>query len=260
MPSIAERESSSMRSLERALHLLAILQEAGCSMGLTELGHASQLSKPTVLRMLLVLERYGFVERRQGRYRLGVAALPLAHTYILGNELTRVALPVLQELAQTTGETTSMFVRLGFKRVLVQRIEGLHPMRFVLPLGEKLPLHVGAGKVLAAAMSEEEIRQMLDELGEIRLASGQPISRKALLTELEHVRKQGYAVSLGERMLGIVAVAAPVIDAKGATIAAVSVAGTAERLPVKKIERLSLEVRDAAKMIAERYDGGSWTA
>lgn len=260
MHNLAEREKSPMRSLERALHLMAILQEAGGSMGLTELGHASQLSKPTVLRMLLVLEKYGFVEKRQGRYRLGVATLPLAHTYILGNELTRVALPVLQELAQTTGQTTSMFVRLGFTRVLVQRIEGLHPMRFVLPLGEKLPLHVGAGKVLAAAMSEDDMRQMLDELGEIRLANGQPMSREALLAELERVRKQGYAVSLGERMLGIVAVAAPVIDAKGVTIAAVSVAGTADMLPKKEIERLSFEVRDAAKMIAERYDGGSWTA
>ena len=66
MPNITDREKSPMRSLERALHLLAILQEAGCSMRLTELGHASQLSKPTVLRMLLVLEKYGFAEKRQG--------------------------------------------------------------------------------------------------------------------------------------------------------------------------------------------------
>jgi DNA-binding IclR family transcriptional regulator len=257
MTNITDREKSPMRSLERALHILAILENAGSSMGLTELGRAGQLSKPTVLRMLLVLEKYGFAEKRQGRYRLGAAVLPLAHAYLLGNELTRVTLPVLQELAESTGETTSLFVRLGFKRVLVQRIEGLHPMRFALPLGERLPIHVGAGKVLAAAMSDDEIQQMLDELGEIRFANGKPFPREAVLAELKRVRKQGYAVSLGERMLGIVAVAAPVIDAHGATIAAVSVAGTADRISSKDIEPLSVEVRDAAKMIAERYDGGS---
>jgi len=257
MSNITDREKSPMRSLERALHILAILENAGSSMGLTELGRASQLSKPTVLRMLLVLEKYGFAEKRQGRYRLGAAVLPLAHAYLLGNELTRVTLPVLQELAESTGETTSLFVRLGFKRVLVQRIEGLHPMRFALPLGERLPIHVGAGKVLAAAMSDDEIQQMLDELGEIRFANGKPFPREEVLAELKRVRKQGYAVSLGERMLGIVAVAAPVIDAHGATIAAVSVAGTADRISSKDIEPLSVEVRDAAKMIAERYDGGS---
>ena len=259
MPNIAERERSPMRSLERALSLLTVLQEAGSAPGLAELGRRSQLSNPTVLRILSILEKYGFAEKRQGRYRLGVAVLPLAHAYVLGNELTRVALPVIQELAQRTGETTSMFVRLGFKRVLVQRVEGQNPMRFVLPLGERLPLHVGAGKVLAAAMSEEDLRQMLDELGEIRLANGQPMSREALIAELRRVRQQGYAVSLGERMLGIVAVAAPVMDAKGITIAALSVAGAADRLTSKKIDWLSVEVRDAAKMIAERYDGGSWT-
>jgi IclR family acetate operon transcriptional repressor len=256
MRDITERESSPMRSLERALHLLAVLEEGGWPMGVTDLGRASQLSKATVLRMLSVLERYGFAEKRQGRYRLGAAVLPLAHAYMLGNELTRVALPVLQELAQTSEETVSLFVRLGFKRIVVQRVEGLHPLRFVLPIGQRLPLHVGAGKVLAAAMPPGELQRMLDELGEMHLSSGEPLNRETLLAELDRVRRQGYSVSYGERMVGTVAVGAPVIDAAGATIAAVSVAGATDRLTSKKIEWLTGEVRDAAKAIAERYDGG----
>ena len=257
MQDIAKREKSQMRSLERALHILTILGNTNRSITLTELGRTCQLSTPTVSRMLLVLGQYGFVEKRQGRYRMGAAVLPLAHAYLLGNELTRASLPVLQELAQTSGETISLFVRLGFKRVLIQRVEGIHPLQFVLPLGEQMPLHVGSGKVLAAAMSDGEIQEMLDELGEIRLANGQLVTRKEMLAELERVRKQGYSISLGERRLGVVAVAAPVIDAHGATIAVVSVAGTKERMPSKKIKQLSNEVRVAAKMIAERYDGSS---
>jgi IclR family acetate operon transcriptional repressor len=245
-----------MRSLERALHILSALEKSGCAMGVTDLGRASQLSKATVLRILSVLEKYGFAEKRQGRYRLGAAVLPLAHAYVLGNELARVALPVLQELVQTSEETASLFVRLGFKRVLVQRVEGTRPLRFVLPIGERLPLHVGAGKVLAAAMPEGELRRMLDELGEMHLVSGEPVARRELLSELEIIRRQGYAVSLGERMLGIVAVAAPVIDAGGATVAAVSLAGAKERMTSDRIERLSIAVRDAARMISERYNGG----
>ena len=182
--------------------------------------------------------------------------LPLAHAYVLGNELTRVALPVLQELAQTSGETASLYVRLRFKRILVQRVEGLHPLRFVLPIGQRLPLHVGAGKVLAAAMPPEELQQMLDELGEMYLSSGERLTRKALLAELDRVRRQGYFVSHGERMVGTVAVAAPVVDADGTTIAAVSVVGATDRLTPKKIEWLTIEVRGAAKAIAERYDAG----
>lgn len=256
MYDVTEREVSPMRSLERALHIMGVLEESGCAISVTDLGRTSKLSKATVLRIVSILEKYGYAEKRQGRYRLGAAVLPLAHAYVLGNELTRVAIPVLQELAQTREETASLFVRLGFKRVLVARIEGLRPLRFVLPIGERLPIHVGAGKVLAAAMPEEELHQMMDELGEMHLVTGEPLARQALLSELEYIRKQGYAVSMGERMLGIFAVAAPVVDADGGTVGAVSLAGAKDRMTPKKIERLSIAVRDAARMISERYNGG----
>lgn len=251
---IADRERSPMRSLERALHILAVLEEGGGGMSVTELGRASQLSKATVLRILLVLEKYGFAEKRHGRYRLGTAVLPLAHEYVLGNELVRVALPVLQELARTSKETASLFVRVGFKRIAVQRVEGVNPLRFALPIGQRLPLHVGAGKVLAAAMPAGEHQQWMDELEEMFLAKGETFSRKALIEDLDNIRRQGYAVAVGDRLEGTFAITAPVIDAFKATIAAVTVAGAVERLTPKRIESLSVEVRDAAKTIGERYD------
>ncbi len=251
--SIADRESSSMRSLERALHILTLIEDGGNQTGLSDLSRASKLSKATVIRILQILEKYDYVDKRNGRYRLGPAVLSLANAYVVGNELTRASFPVLQELAHASEETASLFVRMGFKRVLVQRVEGGNPLRFVMPIGERLPLHVGAGKVLAAAMPPEEINQMLDELGEIRLANGQLVGRDAMLAELASVRRQGYAVSLGERMLGLIAVAAPVMDADGATTAAVSLAAAKERMSPEKIDRFSILVRDAARAISEGW-------
>ena len=245
-----------MRSLERALHILDILEDAGGSINVTHLGKASELSRATVLRILSVLEKYGYVTKRQGRYRLGAAVLPLAHAYMLGDELTRVTLPVLQELAHNTEETASLFVRWGFKRILIQRVDGLKPLRFLMPIGQRLPLPTGAGKVLAAAMSDEELNRLLDEMGERTLANGRKLTREGFRAEIEKIRKQGFSISDSERAIGTFSIAAPVIDADGATIAAVSVAGATERLTPKKIESISIEVRAAAKAIAERYDGG----
>jgi IclR family acetate operon transcriptional repressor len=242
-----------MRSLERALHLLTILEEAGRAMSVTELANASLLSKATVLRILLVLEKYWFVEKRHGRYLLGVAVLPLAHEYVLGNELARVSLPVLSELARTTKYTASLFVRFGFKRIAIQRVEGVHPLRFALPIGQRLPLHVGAGKVLTAGMDPDELGQLLDELEETAKAKGEKFDRQALLKEIGRARSQGYHVSQGERMEGTFAVAAPVV-ANRKTIAAATVSGSADKLTPKKIERLIIEVRDAAQAITERYE------
>ena len=202
MLQVEDREKSPMRSLERALHILAVLEEGGGGMSVTELGRASQLSKATVLRILLVLEKYRFVEKRHGRYRLGAAVLPLAHEYVLGNELVRVALPVLQELARTSKETASLFVRIGFKRIAVQRVEGVNPLRFALPIGQRLPLHVGAGKVLAAAMPAGEREQWMDELEEMFHAKGETFSREALIEDLENIRRQGLCSRRGRPVGG----------------------------------------------------------
>ena len=245
-----------MRSLERTLHILDALEDAGGSATLTRLGNACQLSRATILRITSVLEKYGYVTKRQGRYRLGAAVLPLAHAYMLGDELTRVTLPVLQELAHTSEETASLFVRWGFKRIMVQRVDGLQPLRFVLPIGQGLPLPMGGGKVLAAAMSDEELDRLMDEMGERTLANGRRLTRETLKADIACIRRQGYSFSDGERVVGTFSIAAPVVDGNGATIAAVSVAGATERMTPKKIEWLSIEVRAAAKAIAERYDGG----
>lgn len=257
MIDIDARESSSNRSLERALHLLLVMGEVGRPMGLTELSRATQLPKPTVQRLLSVLEKYGFSEKWQGGYHLGIVVLPLAHSFLMGKELIRVALPVLQELAQTSEEAASLFLRLGLQQVLVQRVDGRHPLRYVLPIGQLLPLHVGVGKVLAATMPENELHQMLDKVGEIRLATGERVTRKGLLAEMDRIRRQGYVISRNERTMGAASVGAPVVDARGTTIAAVAVAGHTDRLTLKKLKQLSIEVRGAAKAIAERYDRGS---
>jgi IclR family transcriptional regulator, acetate operon repressor len=256
MRPIQDREKSPMRSLERALHILDALEDAGGSINVTGLGNACQLSRATVLRIMSVLEKYGYVNKRQGRYRLGPVVLPLAHAYMLGDELTRATLPVLQELAHTSEETASLFVRWGSKRILVQRVDGLHPLRFLLPIGQGLLLPMGAGKVLAAALPDEELDRVMDEIGERTLANGKRLTRETLRTEIECIRQQGYSFTDGERTIGTFSIAAPVVDAGGATIAAVSVAGATERLTPQKIEWLSIEVRAAAKAIAERYDGG----
>ena len=243
----------SVRSVDRALGLLAALESAGRPMRLTELASASRMHKAKSQRMLAVLERHGFVERQDGRYQIGVAVLPLAHAFLMGNNLTKAALPILQELAQAFEETASLFVRLGFHRVVIQRVEGPRPLRYAMPIGRRLPLHLGVGKVLAAAMPQEELRQMLDQLGEIRLASGDVLSREDLLARLERIRQRGFDVSCNERTIGVVSVGAPVLGPDGATVAAIAVIGPSERMTEEKMEHLSVEVRRAAQALSERY-------
>jgi IclR family transcriptional regulator, acetate operon repressor len=251
MVDIDERESSRNRSLERALYLLSILEETGRPLTLTEISTKAQLQKPTVQRLLAVLERYGYSEKRHNRYHLGPVVLPLAYSYLLSNEVSQVSLPVLQELASASQETASLFVRIGNQRVVVQRVEGAHPLRYVLPIGRRLPLHMGVGKVLAAWLPEEEQTKLVRNLGVVRYANGDIVRPELLIEEFAKAKKLGYAVSMNEREMGVASVAAPVFDSSGNIAAAISVAGSSARLE-SKLESLIVEVSRAAASVTER--------
>ncbi len=253
LPSQAD---SSVRSVERAFGLLRALESAGRPRRLTDLIEETGMPKATVQRLLGVLEKSGFVEKQDGRYQVGVAAVPLAYSFLVGNSLTRAALPVLQELAAVSEETATLYVRHGRDRVVVQRVEGKNPPRYSMPVvvGQRITLLLGAaGHVLAAAMPEAELGALLEHAGEIRTAGGKLVTEEQLRTRLDQVSREGFAVSLDERTLGVVSVAAPVIVGGRGTIASLAVTGLARRLGATRIEQLSLEVRHAARAIAERY-------
>lgn len=244
----------SVRSIERALDLLLAIEKAERPLGLTELARATGIHKATVQRIAGVLERRCFIQKEQGRYQLGAGIVPLARAFLTGNSLTRAALPLLEQLALVSGETASLFVRQGFDRVVVQRVDSPHPLRYNIRIGQRLPLHVGAsGLVLAAAMPEGELQQLLNRLGEIRLATGDILTREMLHQKIERVRQQGFAVSQEEREIGVTSVAAPVVLSGRGTAAAIAVTGPPSRMTPEKVEYLVTEIRHVAQEMAAAY-------
>lgn len=244
----------SVRSVERTLDLLIALERAGQPMGVSDLGRAVGIPKATAQRLLAVLERRGFVQKEQARYQIGASIIPLARAFLTGNSLTKAALPILEELALVSGETTSLFVRQGFDRVVIQRVDSPHHLRYTIRVGQRLPLHVGAsGLVLAAAMPEEALKQLLDQLGEVRLATGETLPKEMLRDKIERVRQQGFAISQGEREIGVISVAAPVVLPSRGTVAAIAVTGPPSRMTPEKVEFLVNEVRRMAQEMAATY-------
>lgn len=253
-PSVTRPEAGSVRSVDRALDLLSVLGASSRPMGVTELGRATGMPKPTALRLLGVLERRDFVRKENARYQLGVGVVSLSRAFLSGNSLTRSALPILEGLSLLSGETSCLYVRQGFERVVVQRVEGAHSLRYSIRTGQRLPLYVGAaGLVLAAAMPDEDIEGLLDQHPVIRLANGEERTKDQLLARLKEVRLAGVAISRQERELGVVSVASPVARSGGEVIAAVAVLGPPDRMTEERVEMLSAEVRRAGREIGEAY-------
>jgi DNA-binding IclR family transcriptional regulator len=247
--------TGSVRAVERALDILMILQRFGQPVSLTEISLAVGLHKATTQRLLTTVERRGFVQKERGLYQLGLSILPLAQTFLSGNNLIRSALPVLEELTAITDETSSLYVRQDDQRVLIQRVESTFPLRFTTRIGERLPVYSGAtGQVLCATMPDDQLRQMLDRVGDvIQLANGKILTKEEMYARLEEVRRQGFAVSTDERLIGVTSVAAPIVHPNMGVIAAVVVTGPSARITPERIHNLSEEVRRAAREIAERY-------
>lgn len=240
--------------MERTLDLLFAIERSSHSPGVSELARATGMPKATALRLLGVLERRGLVQKENARYQLGPGLVPLARGFLAGSSLTRAASPALEELTALSGETACLYVRQGEDRVVIQRVEAPHALRYNIRVGQRLPLYTGAsGLVLAAAMPEDELQRMLDQHPVITLATGEQRTREMLLALLEKVRREGVVVSRQERELGVISIAAPVVRPDGGAIAAVAVLGPPDRMTDDKVALLSLEVRRAGRDIGESY-------
>ena len=241
-----------MRSLDRAIDVLEILEDAPRGLRLSEIARRANLHVATTLRILHALEARARVERDDTHYRAGVGLLFGAHAYLTASPLVAASRPVLQDLASETGLASSVFVRTGHSRAVIARVEGSNPLRYQLPIGERLPLHLGAGKVLAAFLPEGEVEHLVAAVTPFVTASGLETTATAFRRELDSIRKSGFSVSESERVLGGRSIAAPVRDRQDVVVAAVQIAGNEESLPTARVRALTPVVRNAAEVLSKR--------
>lgn len=193
--------SAGVNALERGLRLLMALRKDE-GLRLSDLARVTQLDKATASRLLRSLVHYSFATRdADERYRLGPATAVLERTGDDTHGITAVVQAVIDRLAQETGETASFFVAQGDMRLCVAVANGRRAVGHTLKVGEVLPTERGAGGRV--------LRQF---------HAGRPAEPLELIQ-----------TSLGERDPELAAVAAPVFDAKGRLLGALSLSGTSTR-------------------------------
>ncbi|QCR39258.1 IclR family transcriptional regulator [Microbacterium sp. SGAir0570] len=240
-----------VRSVERALDILEMLERSDGPLRLVDLSRGTELHAATVLRLVGVLQRRGFVQHDDtGEYRLGVAGLGMAHRYLQSDPLVVRSRPHLQELARTTGLTASLYARSGESRVLAARVDGRDPLRYQLPLGRRLPLLVGAGRTMLAFLPDDERERVLEHANEFRTAGGEVVTPELLRASVDGIRAAGFHISVSERDVGVAAVSVPVLDRERGVVAAVSVLGPDESTTTEMLRGWAPELRRAAHAIA----------
>jgi len=235
---------------------LQILEEVASRqpIGTSELARHLDLSKTTVHRALMSLSEAGWIEpsgEARKSWQLSMHALVVAGRAVeSGFPLRSVALPVMEGLRRTTEETIHLVTRYRDSVALIERLDGIKPVRVFHPFGGRAPLHAtSSGKAILANLP----RAALDSYLRDRLSDGKAGSSAnvhTLVKELQLVRRQGFAINLGQNVPDAHSVGAAIMGERGQPIAAITISAPSERMPEKLCVARGKLISDAARRIS----------
>jgi DNA-binding IclR family transcriptional regulator len=246
-----EPGAAPVQSVDRALSILEILARRG-NAGVTEIGKELGVHKSTAFRLLAVLESHGFVEQSEdrGSYRLGFGIVRLAGSITAQLDLTRQGRAACERLAADLGDTVNIAILDERRAVNISQSRGAAAVASHNWIGQQTPLHAtSSGKVLLA-FGPADVRAAVLAHALERFTDATVTDPAVLAGELDRIVRAGWASTAQEYEIGLNAVAAPVRDADGTVVAALSVSGPAYRLAAESFPAIAKRVVEAADEVS----------
>jgi DNA-binding IclR family transcriptional regulator len=243
-----------VQSVDRALRVLEILARNG-ETGVSAIAAEIGVHKSTVFRLLESLEDHELVAQTydRGKYRLSLGILRLAAAVPERLEVTEQGHAVCERLAAKLGETVNVAVLRSHFAINLDQARGPAAIGTHNWIGEPTPLHAtSSGKILLAYLDPKRRHAVLRAAGLERFTARTIKSIKQLDEELESAKRDGYAVVAEEYEEGLNAIAAPIRDYAGQTVAALSVSGPVYRFTEERMRAAAPDVMAAAAEISER--------
>ena len=216
-------------SVGRALTLLDELRDSEHGLGVNELARRIEVNPSTASRLLATLESAGLVQRdgAQVPYRLGLTLVTLANRVLARLDLQALARPVLVELMERTGETSTLSLPSAREAITVDSAPSRSSVVSMARLGQPSVAHATAvGKVMLAFGGGP----LPPQRDLIALTNRTITDRTRLAAEVAAVRERGYGTVFGERDADVNAIAAPVFDRDAALAAILGIQAPASRL------------------------------
>ena len=221
------RSDAYVESFAKGLSVIRSFGPESKRMTLSEVAERSALTRAAARRILLTLLELGYVSQEGRNFALTPRILDLGYSYLSSMPLASLAQPVMVDLGNRFNHSVSVAALDGTEVVYLLRV----PKRNLLNspgislAGMRLPAYVSSmGRVLLAALPSPELKAVLDA-SDLRALTPKTVwQRAALEEEIRKCGRQGYSLIVDEMEEGLSAVAAPIIDASGRTIAAMNIA------------------------------------
>lgn len=259
MPNQLRTDRTGTQAIQRCAALLRLITTYNRNgMRLVDLYRSTGLTRPTAHRLLqaLVAEEFVRQEERSKRYFLGpltyemgvAAAAP--YTY----DLRDTCYPHLRDVADRTGDTVFLTIRSGFDGVCIARNEGAFPIKvFVLDVGRRRPLNVGAGAVaILSALPDDEIHR-IGLANEERLTRDYPRFDLAQMWQrIRQARQQGYLVNDVLEVDAVRSIAVPILDPHDRPLGAISISALQNRLKGESLHEKAEVLKAAVQAIEQK--------
>ncbi|MCG7345527.1 IclR family transcriptional regulator [Sporosarcina sp. ACRSL] len=244
-----------VQSVDRALRILELLKEHPNGQGVTEVANFLQVAKSTAHRLLLSLERHGYVQKvgRESTYRLGLKFIEMNYFVVKHLNIVEIAKPLIEKLSKETGEIVHLVMLDNQQVVYIDKVDNLSAIRIYSQVGRRAPLYCTAvGKCILAHRDEEELYSYINQVQFKRFTEHTLANGEELVEELHAIRTRGYSYDNEEHELGIRCVAAPIFDYKGEVQYAVSVTGPLYRMSDDILKNTIPKLRETVEEISTK--------
>jgi IclR family transcriptional regulator, KDG regulon repressor len=245
-------KAQTLKSLDLALRVLESFSDERRERGVTEIARDFGVSKATVYRLLVTLERHRYVVQNPvtGRYRLGPRLGLIVQSAGPRLDLAAETQPYMEQLRERTKEVVHLDVLDGNEVVIIGRLDGLQPVQVMSRVGDRGPAHcISTGKAILA-YADPQTFDLVTAGGLTRYTDRTHTTASSLSRELAQVREAGFAVNWGEWRAEARGISAPVLDSTLRVVAALGICGPSTRLTEEFVYAFAPAVVDAAARLS----------
>jgi DNA-binding IclR family transcriptional regulator len=241
------------QSIGRAFAILACFSLLTPTRTLNDICAATSLPKPTVFRLLAVLEAARFVARTPDKqsYQIGARAFELGSLFLSNLSIERLARPVMEQVSKQLEMACNLGILDDGQVLYVAITDPRAPLLQRQIIGHRHYVHCSAlGKVLIAPLPEADVRAMLRKHGMPGRSPYTLTDPDALLADLQQVCRRGYALDDQEGGAGMRCLGAPIYDHTGNVAAAMSISAPSPLLNDSIVPRVVAILQDATNSIS----------
>jgi DNA-binding IclR family transcriptional regulator len=238
-------------SVEKAFKILDCFSSSNTELGVTELAQKMGTNKSAVYRMLATMVALDVIQQNpdNDKYRLGLKLFELGQRVSINKNFINKARPYMEELVKRADETAHLAIYKNHSVYFLDKVEGPHDLQINTQIGSKKQLYcTGLGKIMLA-FGAPNYKALIQNMSLDAITDNTITSKSKLISEIERIKKEGFALDMEENEVGLICVAVPVFNRNNEFIAAISNSGPTARFNESKIQNYTDVLKETANQL-----------